>query len=176
MNLLPNEARKYAYQRYLLRLSTVASLGVAAIMTVWLIALLPTYLLLRSELAFQKHVLAQFEVRSFNGVDAASLGTQINNKLVILGRPVTGPLLSPSDLVLMVTRVGGDGIIIERIAYDEKGSVSLTGSAKDRTTLLGFARALEDEPNTESLVLPVGSLLDEVNNSFTITFIITAEA
>lgn len=174
INILDVTEKKKILTEYRFRLATIFIFAVAALVTVSLILLVPTYLLAVSKNNNAEKEIAVLEEKYGSGGKEKDISTQIrdvNNKVSLLSSGDTNPRLPPSQVVLGIMEVKGAAIKIYGFTYDSvvnQERIVLVGRALDRDSLASFVEILKKDPTFTNITLPISSYVKSTNIDFSI--------
>lgn len=166
-NLLPVEERKIVrFEEYRLTVRFFGA-GVAAVLAVGLILLVPSYVFLSAEKKNLEETIAAETAlaRKLRLGEALSNATQAQTLLMdagaFLGRP------SRSSRLVKIFFADASGVRINMLAINASGSVTLSGFAATRDDLLNFQRHLQDLQMLETVVFPISDIIRSADIHFT---------
>lgn len=177
-NLLPHDRRRARSREYALRLLVVAAGFVSGLTIVAAALLIPTYMLLSSnvevrQLELQKHApaLSTREEASLTERLAALTANASALESLSKGRSVSGTLRALLELPR-------PGITLTTFTYNpaedkEPPTLLLSGIAATREALRNYQISLDDASFVKSAALPVSAYANDANIAFTITLTLT---
>lgn len=174
INILDTTEKKKILTEYRFRLASVSIFAVAALVTVSLILLVPTYMLAVSKNNNAEKDLAVLKEKYGSGGKEKDISTQIrdaNNKISLLSNNDTNARLSPSQVVLNILKIKGSTIKIYGFTYDSvvnQERIVLVGRALDRDSLASFVEILKRDPTFTNITLPISSYVKSTNIDFSI--------
>lgn len=172
-NLLPPIEKKEIRIEYLVRLSTVVVLLLTGAVCAGLIALLPTYLKVQSDIATLEFDVgdSRSSATSSTGVGGADqqLLSNVQKTLAVFDDTLRqGQVTEIIDTALSVRP---DSVAVEGVAYNhESHVVTLEGVASSRDALVAYARALEDTPLFGRVPLSLSDLAKNADIRFQLAF------
>ncbi len=177
INLIPPAARAKIVKEYWFRVIAVWMflLGTGCLIVASL--LLPTYMLLRSELTTLRNQVMDNEVKvaSFS-TSAAELTKAMEQTRVLL----TGGVMTPATTFdRALSELAGTAVQINATQFNFSTSsvtIMITGVANTRTDLATFRDVVEGSPLFSNAVLPISSLIKDRDLDFTMTITGTTSA
>lgn len=177
-NLLPQSFRDDITSEYRLRLATTG-LAILAVVLLGTAALLaPSFILTESRLE-QK----QARLDSLSAATSATSTEQNKNiiaatdeKLSVIAEETEK--LKPTDMVSLITQAKPAGVSVRSISVQEAEtesatqSVSISGVARTRDTLLTFEDNLNNQAQVQQVNLPIETLAARQNTQFSLTITI----
>lgn len=173
INLLPPIGKKRVQREYLVRTAGVWALLLSAVLGVFVLLLIPTYVLLSRQLDALSLEIFRLEdaqeitiyqdsreqVEESNAL-AAQLATDLHRKSV-------------SDIVAQIEAAQTKNISLSGIVYTEEGGsrVEVSGTAATRESLVLFVETLKRSPSFLEATVPVGDLAPDRALPFTLTLI-----
>ncbi len=166
--LLPETAREKVRGEYLLRRTVVMVSALILVLVVTMVGLFPSYVLSKAR---QKEVsekaLFPEPTDSESADDLDKWLADINLKLKVLSPKLDAD--RPSLLMLEVINVKGSGVRLTGfnwVKMEGSGTLSVTGVAQDRQSLLSFETKLKDSGQFSSVALPVSNLAKDRDINF----------
>lgn len=166
-NVLPIKDRKICKRNYWWRLFITSSVMVTAVVTVGIVALIPSYIAAKAEfVVITQYSGLQDEVRSADALDTAVLSARlVNVQIDELTKAVDTSAARAIDLVMRDWSIHADNIIISGFAYgvtEEKGNtvstLRVSGEALDRAMLNAFVQTLRSDPALLEVSFPISDL------------------
>jgi|GEM_PF-2399867 len=179
VNLLPERALKHAQKEYRLRLAAVSAFAVSVALVLAAALLLPTYFIMR---VAQTDIISQMSLadKSLVQQDLAAAAQNVQTSALLLAAVRNQTALPrPSSVVQVLLASRTQGITIHSVDYvlnKKMGSVGLVGIAGTREELLHFKDVLLRVPGVKSVDLPVQSLAEALNVSFSLTVLYSASS
>lgn len=173
-NLLPPDAKKNVRKEYWLRTASVWTLLLAICFVIFVALLVPTYVLIGAQ---HRAVTLQDSDLEINN-EAYSESVVAIERANTLARQLqkTPQHLLPSEALSVIESVQDDAIVLTGFFYttseDAEDTISVTGIAANRTTLVSFRETLERSPFFKEATVPVSDLVRDQNLPFTITITI----
>jgi len=173
-NLLPTSAQKEALRFYRANIIIVGSLLFLAGAFVAFLSLLPAYVLIRAE----RMSLEEISERTASGItedDFESERMEIARAQVLVTRFSSIATSSPALAMLQeALEVRPRGVSVQDIRYTaregrKEGSIVISGTVVDRTSINAYREALVGNSNFESVSVPVGALAGSEVGQFSIT-------
>lgn len=175
INLIPPRARATIIKEYWLRVVAVwlFLLGTGGLLVASL--LLPTYMLLRTELVLLRDQVAggAAEVANFDS-SSASLATAMK-EADLLKKMATSS--SYTAAIERLTTIAGPAVTISTFGFarvEQKTTITITGVAATRASLASFRDTIEADANFADAILPISSLIKDKNLDFTMTLTSTS--
>jgi len=168
--LLPSESRKTLATEYRQRYIVVLLAAVCIFLVIAGILFLPSYLL--SKVQAKDSQLKKEALK--NSTLFAEEGTLLKN-LQGIGNEVTLAKIvepAPSDVIIKVGQYKPAGVSLNHFSYvySQSGStLSISGVADDRQTLINFNDSLKKEKEFQSVDFPISNLSSGKNIVFTIS-------
>lgn len=175
INLIPSAAKKRIVMEYWVRVSSVW-------LMLWAFALLcgasliyPTYTLISSQVEVFETSAAEAskKVQDYQAASTALVRSSQEARAIMNQESVV-PF---SSYISLVEGLRGANIELSQIRMSrsdgELSPVVLTGLAADRQSLASFRDRLLEQPNIESVDLPISNLARDRDISFTITVVIS---
>ena len=173
-NLLPFDRRRAIRREYFVRLATVFTCGLIAVVIGSGALLVPSYLYLNQEIHLREARLADLDSRL-----ASSQGQQANLRLNTLSENSTylsrlATTSSATPALRAVIELPHSGITLSGFSYTPvqrgtDGRMILTGTASTRETLRAYVQALGQLPFVSNADLPISAYAKESAIPFTIT-------
>lgn len=169
--LLPDEAKIKISKEYASRRAAMFLMAFIAVLVIGLVGLLPTFILSsikKSELNSTVNALANTQNAKNSKVSEQWLA-DINQKLQILSPALDN--VRPVEFIAKAIEEKIPGIILtgfQWLADKDGNSLTLSGIAKNRETLLNFQNSLNSSENFSNVALPVSNLAKDKNISFQI--------
>jgi hypothetical protein len=169
INLIPPLARATIIKEYWLRVVGVwlFLLGTGCLLVASL--LLPTYMLLRSELiSLREQVTA-------NAAKTATFDTSSTALAKAMAEVRLLSTMSTSTYTMDITRlteIAGNNVAVESFAFvtaENKTTITITGTATTRTALASFRDAIEADERFVDAILPISSLIKDRDIEFSMT-------
>lgn len=174
-NLLPPEGKKLIKLEECIRMVRFFGIGIAALLVVGLILLIPSYMFLsRDKRNLEKEsaavaALAQKlrleEMRS-SAIHAHGLLTEVRT---FLDRP------SRASELISALFVEADGVRVETLSITAGGDVILNGFAETRDDLLDFHTELQDSKMFDVITFPISDIIHSADIQFTMNGKLKAE-
>ncbi len=157
-NLLAAEKKKSLRIEYYTRLATVACFVFAGAVLSGSVALLPTYLQLRTTLNFLQEDAARYETE--DAVAVAEPFERLGESAVLLERmELVASEEGVGDIVRAALSSRPEGIAIVGFSYDRDTSlITLEGVAETRSALVSFTRTLGEHERFTSVTNPIADL------------------
>jgi Tfp pilus assembly protein PilN len=174
INLLPQNAEQQLKSLYRYRLATTLSLLCGAVALATLCMLLPSYVLLQSQVrAYEETSLAIKEEQA----DVEALSEKIKAANLLSEEIATyDSVFVFSEVAEKVAEIAGERIALEVISFEEKpdtpSSVVVSGRAATRNDLTAFSSRLIADPMFVSADVPIQNLAGDRDVSFTITIVL----
>lgn len=173
INLIPPSARAMVVKEYWLRVAAVwlFLFGTACLLVASL--LLPTYMLLRTELIALRDQVAA------NAAETASIDEGAAALVIAMTDAKTLLAMATSSVVAQIGEIetlAGSAVTITSYQFETKESekvVTITGVAANRIALANFRDALEEAAHFADATLPISSLIKDKNIDFTMTLNVT---
>ena len=171
-NLLTLSFKSRLRQEYLLRLAAVSGWMLVIAMVMGVLALLPAYLLSRTNLDARsaEYERLQASVASLTTGTSGAPITLLKQKLEVLAAERDDQRLTEALLTILVHR--GESVGITSFNYAKGATetvLKLRGVAADRDSLLAFQKALQLDGRFSKVELPVSNLAQEKDIEFDIT-------
>ncbi len=152
-NVLPPEAKRHLWSEYRARFILVGSLLAILTALLGILALLPTYLTLHSEVTMQEG----------SGLDDASraqdrLTMGETQSLIALLAPSVTATTTPANVIARILELRPKGVLVDHITYSG-GTFLLAGSSGVRDGVGLYRTALDAEPIFTTVSVPVGDLV-----------------
>ena len=172
-NLLSEQTKHELKVLYWYRLATVGLIFLSALLVIGIIALFPSYILLKTNesVLHQKSSLFR-EQKNTEEASAASLVRITNMELTLLSSIKQEMLFSER----LAEIVGGQpkGIVTDHIMFvtqkdKEEGVFTMGGTSATRDSLLSLERLLKQQPDFKTVTLPVSNLAEDHNIQFSLT-------
>lgn len=171
INLIPPKAKSAAVKEYWVRVLSVWGILFSIVAITTALFLLPTYVLIHSQLAsLEKEVIQQNNVGE---------QFQVAEETVQMANRIAGELSEPHvqtpshQIVTAINEAAADTVVPDtfRVARADREveSVSVQGVAASREALAAFKKALERSPLFETAVVPISDLARETDLPFAIT-------
>jgi hypothetical protein len=164
-NVLPQEVQRAVWSTYRARFIIAGSLVVIIAAALAALALLPSFLALRS-----------VPVPSVNAAPTAPNASdrdQINRTQSLLAEltPLVSATTSPVDIVSRALALRPSGVTVDHITYTSghPSVIMLVGSAAAPSEIDAFRAALAAEPRFTSVSVPVNDLVGAGGGRFSIT-------
>ena len=175
INVLPEAEKKSLRREYWMRLASLSLSFVALCSLIAIMLILPSYLFSISKL---NTVTSRLEAFNTANPDIANKNINtiedINSKLAILSVKDPSPVVS--DILLRDLDLAlPPGIKLLHIIYNEdklNKTISIQGTASDRTTLHDFKTSLDTNPDFKSVDLPISDFIGRSNIDFTISIVL----
>lgn len=169
INLIPPLARAMIVKEYWLRVVGVwlFLLGTGCLLVASL--LLPTYMLLRTEL------LALREQVAANAAETATFDTSSTALATAMAEVRLLQAMSTSTYttdIAQLTKIAGSNVALESFAFatvDSKTTITITGTATTRAALASFRDAIESDERFVDAILPISSLIKDRDIEFSMT-------
>ncbi|MCR4325450.1 MAG: hypothetical protein NUV59_01440 [Patescibacteria group bacterium] len=166
-NVIPQDAKKRLGRVYRARLILSGSLIVIAVATLSSLALLPSYLALRTNTAEPESA----KIASTSEDLSAIARTQT---LLSVLRPFTASVTStttPHGIISLALSLKESGIHVDHIIYasGQQNSVTFSGTADAPSYIAEYRRALEETPPFTSADVPLGDLVGAQGGRFSMT-------
>ncbi len=169
INLIPPRARAMIIKEYWLRVVAVwlFLLGTGCLLVASV--LLPTYMLLRTELITLRDQVAA------NAAETASFDSGSTALATAMAEVRLLQSMSTSTYttdIARLTEIAGSNVLlqsVEFVARDNKTTITITGTATTRAVLASFRDALEEDERFIDAILPISSLIKDRNIEFSMT-------
>ncbi len=173
-NLLSKKIKKRIRKEYYLRRVVIGSLLFSGTVVVGLVALIPAYVDVSSELSFYE---SEYEKRQGDGDNDAILLKKVSEDVFVvdtLEQEFEKEKLT--KLLNEVMRLRPDGIRIVGFSYNRNGSsLTLEGVAETRGVVESYAKILEKSEYFYEVSDPVGDLAKKTNLTFNLSLTIDGE-
>jgi hypothetical protein len=171
--LLTDETKEKVRHEYVRRRTVVMLSAFIVVLIVGIIGLMPSYLLSNIR---QNEVVEQTRILSDTGQtgDESSLQTwldETNHKLEVLSPTLDSD--RPSIFIDQLLEVKNAGIRITGFSWtklEEKITLTISGVAQDRVTLISFQDNLNASGHFSEVILPLSNLAQDKDLDFQITF------
>ncbi len=178
-NVLPENIKQKIKSEYKLRRATVVFSLILALEISSLVLLFPSWLVSfykeKDALAEQSAIISSSLAMSTQGV--ASKITETNTTLYTIDGLLSYPRLYP--IVSTVISKKNSGIHLTQFSFTPTSataaSITLSGIASDRQTLVSFGKSLSDSGYFDTVDLPVSNLAADTNIDFSINLAISHE-
>lgn len=177
LRLLLKEESKKIKKEYIYRFFMLLLSGLSGILVLFLISLLPAYVLLKTD----KEVLTEEVKISQNSelnADRKRLKERLNNLRDTLNTLDTKQY-EISSFIQQITERQPRTVNISTIAFDskssgaiEKSNIIIQGTANSRESLASFSKSLEEVEGFESVALPFSSFAKDTEIPFSITILL----
>lgn len=171
INLIPPSAEKMIIKEYWLRVTAVwlFLFGTGCLIVASLH--LPTYVLVRNELVSLRDQVANnaAETASFDSGSAALATTM--EEAALLRSMSTSSASRVADIHAL-TEIAGGEVNLSSFTFskvDKVTTITLTGTAKNRSALANFRDAIELDERFSDAILPISSLIKDRNIDFSMT-------
>lgn len=176
-NLIPQAAKRSITIEYWVRVVSVwfVLFGVAALTLAVLNA--PIYLLIKNQLQTHSSLFsdANEQNTSYEKIEAEIVAANDNATLLISMRNSDAVV----PYIMQIESLSNERITLKSFNVSRKGtavsSVSLTGVAVDRASLVAFSRAIEDSEAFLEASIPLSNLAKDSDIPFTITAVLVTE-
>ena len=171
LNLLPEEQREKIKKEYKIRRLVVASFFIFISLVIASVSLLPPYLISKEKLDESNKHLNTFSNSPIikKSQDLSSETDAINGKIKSLS---VSNSVYIYDILNKILDKKTDQISIKNFVYLKKDnnnvSVTLSGLANSRESLIGFEKNLQNETYFSSVDFPVSNLAKDTNIDFSI--------
>lgn len=171
-NLLPAAYRKKVTIEYRLRVAVVVFSLILIIAVVGIALLTPSYFLSRSkrDSASEQKAFIERSIEFRESEISAELLRKTRDRLVLLADD--GNRMSFTEIIEKLIRDKGIGVAISGISHVRlggTGTLTITGEALQRDSLLAFKKALDREASFSSVSLPISDLAKSRDIEFTLT-------
>lgn len=169
--LLPEDRKRLGYER-LSRFFTLVFSGMAFLLFIGIVLLLPTYFFLYFQNnAIQEHVSrVRQNAESEQSKNITTLIQTTNKKLKRLAMEYPLAASSVTRHFADISHRAPAGLIFNSFAYDnETGIISIRGKSLRRENLLDFIAQLRNDPEFMRVESPVANLLKETDIDFMIS-------
>lgn len=169
VNLLPENIRRNIYRSYLLRILSLAFVFVGAALLLGTLGLLPAIIDLDSEISFQQATIQKREIPNGTAViDPIVIASDVSRRVRILTDNDSVAIIPHEAVAIVLSHKGS--VSLEGFSYSpSKGSITVRGTARDRSALLSFSNELKADPGIAGVDLPVSALLPEGARPFLVT-------
>lgn len=169
-NFLPEERLRAQRADYRYRLATLALIGLAVLVVVHGILLIPSYMYVADKNDALRARIASFDANA-QTAGAGNAGALAHTQADAGRLSVLAATTPASDLVRAILAVGRPGIVLESFAYSAGNDprLVLTGTATTRDALRAYDVALAGLPYVKSADLPLSAFAKDSNIDFSIT-------
>lgn len=175
-NLIPPDAKQRVKKEYWIRVVSVWGILLAICFVIFTALLFPTYVLFNTQLdALATEISREENERAAEyaaAEEAMAVANDTADQLIDVSR-ASGAL----ELLQAVEAVLTPEITLDSFAYDRKGeklnSITIQGTAANRTSLAAFAEALKRSPHFTQAEVPVSSLVRDSDLPFSINVVVT---
>jgi hypothetical protein len=174
VNLLPQPEKRRLLLAYYLRLASTFFFLTATILSLGVGLLIPSYFVARDENESAARYLEALEGTAGikNKGQSGKIVARFTEQIAILKsyqhKPQTAEILSQVEEHLL------KDVTVSAIEFEygegEDGVITITGVAKSRTALLGFAESLREESIFKGVSVPVSQLAEDENLKFSLSF------
>jgi hypothetical protein len=172
--LLTVEEENKVRQEYIMRRAIVMLSALIFVLVVGIIGLLPSYVLSNAR---QNEVLERMRIAGNSEQSKEDLSlqawlTKINNELRVLSPKLDAD--KPSDFIEKILSSKNTGIQITGFSWkraEAETSLSVSGIARDRQTLIAFQNSINLSGNFSDIDLPISDLAENKNIDFQIKFL-----
>ncbi len=178
INLLPQEYARELRRNYLMRLGVLFILGLAAVVVVNAVLLVPSFLYVKQQIQTDMRSLDQF-----THTYATEEEKQVNDELAALAQESSylatlSNTPTASGTIRSILAVPHPGIVLTQFAFNAptKSSAStlqIQGVASTREALSAYAAALRAVPFVKDDNLPISAYAQATNLSFTDTLVLS---
>ncbi len=174
INLLPITEKQKIRETYRFLVLSMYLIVLSLVLLVAILSFLPSFFITDSK--YQK-ILAESQtkeaiIKQSQEQEIKKIITDTNAKIVLL-KSTTTP--SSSNLFYKILESRPVGVYITNFSYDttKKGnssfsSITMQGTAENRTKLLSFVEVLSKENSFSSVDLPISNLISDTNVSYTL--------
>lgn len=171
-NLLPQQEKNGLVRDFRLRFATVGLVLFASLGAVALVALVPSFFLLRDQISS-----AQKNSGALNQEIELASKDKISDTLLLASKKVFALTATSStpytyELVSDIVRNMTNNVRIMgiRVSFDKTGKrdITIVGEATDRDSLLAFANILERGNDFKEVTVPVSNFADALDLKFSI--------
>ncbi len=171
INLIPSQGHTALKHEYLLRVASVYGFLFSGVLIASTILMLPTYLLISSQLSGAMDESSRVE-ETKRAFDVAFEEIKVANTLMAQLRKKTN-VLSGTTVIEEVVRVAGAGIAFSAFNVSTENElpskVQVQGVAANRSALASFKNTLEASPLFLTALVPIADLARDTNLPFLIT-------
>lgn len=166
-NLLLPQDKVAVYREYMTRLVIVALGAFICLEIIGVIALLPSYILLRSD---ERTALVK-KTQVQNQTENSELTSIVTATKISVDGLHTTPQILFRELIAGITQARGQGIKLNDIEYiTDAGKIHLqiSGVAQTRQSLVVFSKELQKNPLFGSVEVPISDFVKEKNIEFSL--------
>ena len=173
INLIPPNAQKQVKREYWVRVAGVWGILVATAFTIVALLYVPAYVLVKSKLSAYESIYQLANVRNESFVESEKEVTEA----MTIARLLVGKndSVSYTELIQIFNNLAGKNVSITNLHVAQTdgifSSISISGVAQSRTSLVAFRDALEAHKLFESAELPLSNLAKEYDIPFSINVI-----
>jgi hypothetical protein len=172
-NLLPERKQKEHRHRYYGRLGVTALVLVVVVELIALAALVPAFVTVQAQKFSTTAALDDVNARieAGGGTEARTILTTTSALVKVAAATHEYPALS--DVVDLIRPHEFRGIAVSEVSISVQSptnvQANVSGRAETRTALVDYSSALENDPNIETVTLPLRDLAASQNIPFTLT-------
>ncbi len=172
--LLTQEQKKKILREYRMRLGVVALVSLSAVGVIGLVSILPSKVIVSAReniLSLQK---TNVEGQSTTNVDELSKKIANISNIASFLAPLSQSV-SAVDLFSRLEGEAGRDTIIKQFQinhFDENLSIQISGTSKNRETLVKFINTLKQDPALSGAIFPYNSLAKQDNLEFNLNLLI----
>jgi Tfp pilus assembly protein PilN len=170
-NLLPEHHKKAARMEYLLRMATVALYLCSAAVILGAVILIPAYVSTSLRIEEGERAKAALAAARSDAENPAAVIATIKRNVTILSA-----LVQPVFVESIIERALTErplGVTVAAVTFQNgingEGTLSIKGTARTRSSLVAFVRALEGVPYFSKVELPISNLAKNENIPFTMS-------
>ncbi len=167
-NVLPPQLKKIRAQEFNARLIRIAALGLIAAALATMLALVPSYLIVRMQMS------SAFSTQATSTAGAALRSDLARSEILTIQFAALAAATSTPQLLQRIFALRPSGMSIDSIDYvrgqkSAPGSIVLNGIGGSRDAINTFRLALGKDPTFTNVVVPVGALVGSGDGSFSVT-------
>lgn len=162
INLIPPSAKKSITYEYWKRVAAVWLFLFCTAFIILLVFLLPTHIILRSEIGFLEETASAGALRVSNyDISATELVEASTRARQLLDNVATN---TPSDLITVLTQYAGSNVALNNFQFVKLTTlpaINLSGLANSRQDLAQFRDAVATDPRFAVVDLPISNLIKD---------------
>ena len=167
INLLPPKAQRQLAREYRLRFLSVVMMAVACALLVLLLLSLPVWLMQKYQL---RNMMSSGDLLVKLAAEQRQTEEDAKTAMSIIKHfESEGEGNKFRDIIAKIDSLAGEDINITQFSVDAKKKLTITGVATVRTSLSAFRDRLEEDKQFSGVTLPLSSLVDESDVTFSIT-------
>lgn len=171
INLIPPKGHTALKHEYILRVGAVYGFLLAGVLGAGAILMMPTYVLVSSQLTSVRPDEAQMSATKQTYSDARVTVQQANAVMAQLRNAI--PNIEMSDVIEEVVRVAPEGVVLSTFQAEREGKdlkkINIQGKAATRKTLAALKSSLEASSLFATAEVPISDLARENNLPFVVT-------